>query len=281
MPADYVFPDPANPWSAPSQRWYTNLVADVTNGDFIAIKLGDVNNSWKAPAGQNLVLNSARVGAALAAAVPEVLFGMGQQSAQPGQTVTVGVTVSRFSQVTSAQFSLAWDPAVLRYVGTGSYGLRGLSAGSFGTTLSASGKLAFAWYDPEAVGVTLADGTVLFSASFEVIGQAGSVSAVALAGAPIAQEVSVDFTLATFGAQDGSIAVVGPGALVSKPGYANGVFRLSVPTEQGRSYTLEFSDSLTPAKWTALPAVAGDGTVTVLMDPAATNQQRFYRVHVQ
>ena len=44
---------------------------------------------------------------------------------------------------------------------------------------------------------------------------------------------------------------------------------------------LEFADSLTPANWTALPAVTGDGTVIVLMDPAATNQQRFYRVHVQ
>jgi len=89
----------------------------------------------------------------------------------------VGLTVSGFSQVTSAQFSLAWDPAVLRYVETGSYGLKGLSSGSFGTTLSESGKLAFAWYDPAAVGATLADGTVLFTVSFEVIGQAGSVSA--------------------------------------------------------------------------------------------------------
>ena len=267
-----------------ANRWYTNLVADVTNGDFVAIKLGDVNNSWTAPAGaQSLVAKSAQGSQARRRTrrCRRSLFAVSQQSAQPGQTVTVGVTVSGFSQVTSAQFSLAWDPAVLRYVGTGSYGLRGLSAGSFGTTLTESGKLAFAWYDPEAVGVTLADGTVLFTVSFEVIGKAGSVSAVALAGSPTAQEVSVDFALAAFGAQDGSVAVVGPGVLVSNPVYANGVFRLSVPTEQGRSYILEFTDSLAPANWTALPAVAGDGTVTVLVDPAATNQQRFYRVHVQ
>jgi hypothetical protein len=38
---------------------------------------------------------------------------------------------------------------------------------------------------------------------------------------------------------------------------------------------------LTPANWTALPAMTGDGTVAVLVDPAATNQQRFYRVHIQ
>jgi hypothetical protein len=282
VPADYIFPDTNSPWDAPSHRSYNNLVVDLTNADFIAIKLGDVNDSWKAPAsGQNGVLNGPKAGAALAAAVPKVLFSVGQKSAQPGQTVTVQVTVSGFSQVSSVQFSLAWDPAVLRYKGTGSYGLTGLSAGSFGTRLVDSGKLAFAWYDPEATGATLADGTVLFTLDFEVIGKAGSISAVTLAGVPTAQEVSIDFTLAAFGSLDGMVSVVEPGVLVNKAGYVNGAFRLSVPTEKGRSYTLEFTESLTPAKWTALPAVAGDGTVTVLVDPATTNQQRFYRVRIQ
>ena len=118
---------------------------------------------------------------------------------------------------------------------------------------------------------------MLFTASFEVIGKVGSVSAVALTGSPTAQAVCVDDARAPFGAQDGSVAVVGLGVLVSNSVYAKGAFRLSVPTEQGRSYILEFTDSLTPANWTALPAVTGDGTVNVLVDPAATNQQRFYR----
>ena len=130
-------------------------------------------------------------------------------------------------------------------------------------------------------GVTLADGSVLFTVNFEVIGNAGSVSAVAVAGSPTPQKVIADVGVVPFGAQDGSVAVVGPGVRVSNAGYREGVFRLSVPTEQGRSYVLEFSDALAPANWTALPAVAGDGTVRVLADPAATNHQRFYRVRVQ
>jgi hypothetical protein len=147
--------------------------------------------------------------------------------------------------------------------------------------MTESGKLTFAWYDPETVGVTLADGTALFTASFEVIGNAGSVSSVALTGFPTAQAVCVNVALAPFGARGGSVAVVGPGVLVSDFGCANGVFRLSVPTEKGHSYVLELTDALAPAKWRALPAVAGDGTVKVLVDPAATNQQLFYRVLVQ
>jgi subtilisin-like proprotein convertase family protein len=283
VPTNYVFLDPQNPWNASSNLWYTNLVADVTHADFVAIKLGDVNNSWTAPAGaQSLLAKSAQGQQALGQNVlPEVVFAVSQQSAQPGQMVAARVTVSGFSRVTSAQFSLVWDPTVLRYVGTGSYGLTGVGAGCFGTGLTASGKLGFAWYDPEADGVTLADGTVLFRVSFEVIGKVGSVSAVALAGAPTAQVVSVDVTRVAFGAQDGNVSVVGPGVLVTTPGYANGAFRLSVPTEKGRSYILEFTDTLAPAKWTALPAVVGDGTVMVLVNPTATNQHRFYRVRVQ
>jgi len=289
VPANYVFLDPQNPWNAPSNAWYTNLVADVSDGDFIAIRLGDLNNSWTAPASGSSQARRVKVPAKgaegsearVTGGVPEVVFGVNQQSGQPRQTVVVGVTVSGFRQVTSAQFSLAWDPAVLRYVGTGSYGLRGMSAGSFGSTWTGSGKLAFGWYDPEAVGVTLGDGTVLFGVSFEVIGRAGSVSPVTVAGAPTVQEVGVDFGLAGFGAQDGSVSVVGPGVVVNQPGYAKSVFRLSVPTEAGRSYSLEYSDTLAPAQWTELPAVVGDGTVTVMVDPAPTNQQRFYRVHVK
>jgi hypothetical protein len=246
----------------------------------VAIKLGDVDCSW--PGAQPVVAkNGQGLKVSAQVAVPKVVFGVSQQSGQPGQRVSVEVRVSGFSQVRGAQFTLAWDPSVLRYAGTGAYGLEWLSAESFGTHLTASGKLTFVWYDPEVVGVTLADGTVLFAVNFEVIGKAGSVSTVAVEGSPTPQKVVTDVGVVPVGAQDGSVTVVGPGVQVSKAAYTKGVFRLSVPTEQGRSYVLEYSDGLAPAKWTALPAVVGDGTVTVLADPAATNQHRFYRVHVQ
>jgi hypothetical protein len=281
VPADFVFPDPVNPWSAPNPRWYTNRLVDATNGDFIAIKLGDVNGSWKPPVGgQSLQFDGPTKGMVLAAGLPAVGFAVGEQSAQPGQTVMVEVTVNGFHQATSAQFSLGWDPGVLRYAGTGSYGLKGLSAACFGTSSIDKGELAFAWYDPAAAGEKLPDGTVVFSVSFEVIGRAGSVSAVTLTGSPTPEEVSVDFEVANLETKDGKVAVAGPGVLIINSGYLGGMFQLSVPTEKGRSYTLESADALTPAKWTALPTMAGDGTVMVLTDLTATNRQRFYRVHV-
>ena len=43
--ADYVFPDPLNPFPFPESITVDNATADVSDADFIAIKAGDINNS--------------------------------------------------------------------------------------------------------------------------------------------------------------------------------------------------------------------------------------------
>lgn len=45
--ADYVFPNPTNPFQPPYPENYAtpNLTADVTDMDFIGVKIGDINNS--------------------------------------------------------------------------------------------------------------------------------------------------------------------------------------------------------------------------------------------
>jgi O-glycosyl hydrolase len=290
VPADYSFPDLQAPWGAPNFLSYNNLTGDVSAADFVAIKLGDVDNTWTAPpSGQSILAGrdneptTGAEGSLISANDAEsgVVFTVSQHSAQPGQKVSVGLSVNGFSRVYGAQFTLAWDPEVLRYEGTGSYGLGGLGTRSFGTTLAANGRLPFLWFDPVLAGATLPDGTVLFAVTFEVIGKPDSVSTVRLTDGPTLKKVSRKFALASFGSKDGSVAVVGPEVPGNQPGYAMGVFQLSVSTQKGLWYTLEFTDTMAPAKWRALSAVAGDGTVTILTDLAATNQQRFYRVRVE
>jgi len=65
------------------------------------------------------------------------------------------------------------------------------------------------------------------------------------------------------------------------PVHSNGVFTVSLATVNGENYFLEFKNSLTADTWTALPAVAGDGTVMPLVDPSATGSRGFYRVRVE
>jgi len=283
-PADYVFLVPESPWNAPTNRSCTNLLADLPGADFVAIKRGDVNNSWTPPTtGQGMVANIAPPDRTMGFDVdPTVLFQASTHAARPGQTLTAKVTVSGFDQVTSAQFGLEWDPAVLQYLDTGGYALNGLSEASFGTDLAESGTLTCSWYDPEARGVSGQDGTAIFTVSFRVVGQAGSVSRLVLGDVPTIREVGVNFAAATFGQRDGWVSVVEQVVVrLNEASYSQGVFRVSVPTESGQRYILEFTDSLPATGWTALPAVEGDGTVKILSDPAVTNRQRFYRVRIE
>ena len=65
------------------------------------------------------------------------------------------------------------------------------------------------------------------------------------------------------------------------PELSNNAFRVSVPTAPGKSYTLEFTDSMIHPNWTTLFPAVGDGRVKILSDPAANVPRRYYRVRVE
>ncbi len=287
VPYSYTFPDALNPWSAPGDLCKTDLVANATANDFVAIKLGDVNDSWAPP---SMSLASGQQGKAnlgthleseQALALPQVIFEASSHAAQPGQTVTAMVTTRGFRQVTGAQFTLTWDPAVLRFVGFSNFGMRGLSAGNFGTTMAENGRLTFAWDDPLATGLTLEDATAIFSVNFQVIGALGSASVLTFVDMPTAREVGVNFVAASFVGRSGQVNVANAASLkMSLVNHGGGNFRLSIPTVQGKRYILEFADSLPATNWIFLSTIVGDGTLKVLSD-SATNHQRYYRVRME
>lgn len=65
------------------------------------------------------------------------------------------------------------------------------------------------------------------------------------------------------------------------PGLTGNTFAVSLATSRGKNYFLEFKNSLTEVIWTALPPVAGDGSVRMLTDSTATGSQRIYRVRME
>ena len=240
VPASYVFPDPLTPWSAPSNTSYASLATDVSGQNYVAIKMGDVNNSWSPPA---LAAQAKRK----ADLDKTVVFRLSNVTAQPGANVKALLTVEGFAGVGAAQFTLQWDSAVLRYTGLGDYGLRGLSEGNFGTSLAESGKLTFAWDDPEGTGMTVADGTTVFSINFEVVGGPGSRSPLELADSPTPREVVIFPDLARFDSKDGSVQISGASSPVISSvsmDQATGNLRLSLPTLNGVTYVFEYADTL-------------------------------------
>ncbi len=56
---------------------------------------------------------------------------------------------------------------------------------------------------------------------------------------------------------------------------------ISIPTQAGASYTIQYRDSLTSGTWTYLTMVLGDGTTKTVTDPTAGQSQRYYRAIIQ
>ena len=63
------------------------------------------------------------------------------------------IRVSATGTLTTLQFSMVWDPRLLRLRSTDRYGLRGMDEESFGLLRAAQGQLAFGWNDPEWSGL--------------------------------------------------------------------------------------------------------------------------------
>ncbi len=275
VPSNFVFTNMLNPWSAPTNRIYPSVGADVAGQDFVAVKLGDVNGDWVPPVSGRALSRTEAKGE-----IPIVSFQVNRLTAMAGNSVVVHLSVSNFTSVTTVQGTFAWDPTILRFTGTEDYGLPGLAEGNFGRHLVSEGKLSFSWDDPSTLGVTLSNGTAVVGLHFDVIGEVGSISPVVLNDSITIRDVTVNAATAMFQALDGEVkvkAAIRLGVSAVTPS----TFRANVATVAGKQYILEFTDVLPAAIWTALPAVAGDGTVKEITDPATPARQRFYRLRVE
>lgn len=111
---------------------------------------------------------------------------MGTADAQPGDTICLEVKADGMQELLSMQLSVQWDPAALQFYQLSDMQLPGLSDTHFNTTPAAvdNGFLAMAWFDFSLAGVSMPDGSALFSLCFEVLDGAGPQQAVSFSGSP-------------------------------------------------------------------------------------------------
>jgi hypothetical protein len=67
-------------------------------------------------------------------------------------------------------------------------------------------------------------------------------------------------------------------AAASEPKWSTNCLSVSVPTDSGRVYRLEYKQSPTDPDWRPLSMAPGVGALEALRDPTATNSTRIYRV---
>ncbi len=293
IPSDFQFTNVSQPWFYPQSRQYNNLQNDAPGQDFMAIKVGDVNNSWIPSTtkltGTGNVIGGKAVGLPQIKENPKTIVAIqvGSSVARPDSLIEVPITVSRFNKITSAQFTLAWDPTVLQFVGVGGFGLPDLDAsGNFGHIHKDTGRLTFSWDDATGTGASVADHQVIFRAQFRVVGLNGASTVVNLSDNPTAQEICVNSVVANLVAQGGNVLVQSPDspiqAMLPPIRTANSAtlnsFSVSVSTLSGKVYTLEATDSLDPPRWQPVIRTIGTGAVLHLMDSSPIATMRFYRI---
>ncbi len=105
-----------------------------------------------------------------------------------GAEFCIDVTTRDFTSLVGIQFSIAFDPSILEFREVNNFDLSGLTATQFATP--SNGRVTLAWVDPDLNGVTVEDGTAIFSLCFTAVGEVGDVGLVEFAATPTAIEIT-------------------------------------------------------------------------------------------
>jgi hypothetical protein len=133
IPADYVFPNPQNPWAEdfPEVINVNNLQDILTNQDFVATKIGDVNLS----AQPNLLSAQPRTTSGT------FLMNVEERELKAGNEYRIDFRADQLPDIQGYQFTLALDPSV-ELVDI-EYGVA--QASNFGLRQVADGLIATSW----------------------------------------------------------------------------------------------------------------------------------------
>ncbi len=111
------------------------------------------------------------------------------RSVDQGAEVCVPVQAKGFTRLLSNQYTIKWDPEVLKFKSVKDFGLPRLSQQNFGLPRAAEGLLPFVWIDQSLQGISLEDGSTVYAICFEAIGSSGQQSQITLVEEPTPFEV--------------------------------------------------------------------------------------------
>ena len=135
VPEDYDFQQLDNPWATafPMVSNFNDLSGTITGVDFVAVKLGDVNQSARA---------NAQASGAPRSLNGSLDFEMDEVKMRQGETYRIPVFAAALTEVDGFQFTLEFDQTVLEVTGI-EPGL--VAAGNFGWALADRGLITSSW----------------------------------------------------------------------------------------------------------------------------------------
>lgn len=115
---------------------------------------------------------------------------IGSTSVSKGSEACVAVSAKNFKSIVSVQYSIQWDPKVLKFKDLRGFGLPALGPENFGRHILDKGQLTHSWFDANVKGISKGDGETLYEICFETVGSAGSKSAVQIVNTPTTIEIA-------------------------------------------------------------------------------------------
>ncbi len=122
--------------------------------------------------------------------VATITFVMTDTVVKQGDPVCLRMTAEGFEKILTMQYSMHWDPQVIKFKQVSRLNLPGLTDSNFGLNTVKEGTLTFSWYDPGFTGVSRPSDSELFTLCFEAVGKGASSTKLTFDGKPTPVEVA-------------------------------------------------------------------------------------------
>jgi len=155
VPKDFTFPNVLNPFESVFDE--SIKCADPTQAkpfDFVAIKVGDVNNN--------------AIGSAKPSDRPITTISWANTGAKSGTTLSIPVVYTGLETLEALQLGLKFDPSRYQLIGTAPGDLSGYTSANFGLTQAGKGEIRTLWFPSQNPDERIKPGTVLFYLNFKV-----------------------------------------------------------------------------------------------------------------
>jgi autotransporter-associated beta strand protein len=281
VPSDEVIGDPVKPWTATRMRRYASLATGTLGGqDFKAIKLGDVNGSWKAPAmTAGSLIKSKSIGRLV----------VGKAKVAVGQAIEIPVNLEGISVFSSVQMTLSWDASLATYDGVQGTILGELKAGNVGLNRVNEGLLTLSWDHPAGEGIQLENSAELLRLKLKPKSSTTSGGVIRLLESPTPVEVADQGNVLPVSIEPGWFEFGGGGGTGSESTglrfiglTPDGGVVLEVRAPQDVRLALESSDLL--GAWEEIETVTGKGVdqpIPLKPSVSAKANSGFWRLRIK
>ncbi|MEO1518526.1 MAG: gliding motility-associated C-terminal domain-containing protein [Bacteroidota bacterium] len=139
---------------------------------------------------QSLLLSAAMLLVVQLQAQDEVTFALFDTTVTPSVPICETFKVRNFEEITNFQFTLRWDPTVIRLDSITGFSLPFPDFFNTNLSLAPNGLIPIIWIDPTGAGVTVDDGTTIFEVCYTAIGIPISSTLVEISSDPLSKEIA-------------------------------------------------------------------------------------------